>query len=345
MENESLIYRGQQIIGELSGILRRLSDSEVVEMLANGAVDDLFDAILAPSEVKKYPDLHEFFLANRGRSSLLAVIRHAITQNYSFQGKNQEGQLAFISPSYIQWFDDGVMFLQGKERFEGLLGLYRKGGQLSYAVLAREAESGQQLGPEFFEFIGEDEFKKRLEKLPKRIGEELDKPIRRLEVLLADQDNDESKYQELFIEFPWVFGAQYQSMERHTKLDDGNIPDFTGTRVHNGTCDIIELKPPFTKMFRENGELGQNFNDAWNQAERYLDFARTERDYLRRKGLEFDNPKCYLVLGHNLLPEEIKNIRIKERMNPAVQLLTYDDLLVFMKATVDLIRKLANISS
>ena len=76
-------------------------------------------------------------------------------------------------------------------------------------------------------------------------------------------------------------------------LNDKNIPDFTGVRIHDSYRDIIEVKPPFTKMFRNDGNLNSDFNDAWNQAERYLDFARTERDYLQRKGLRFDNPRCF----------------------------------------------------
>jgi TPR repeat protein len=39
-----------------------------------------------------------------------------------------------------------------------------------------------------------------------------------------------------------------------------------------------------------DGEFHSNFNDAWNQAERYVTFARDERDYLlRQKNLRFEN--------------------------------------------------------
>ena len=69
-------------------------------------------------------------------------------------------------------------------------------------------------------------------------------------------------------------------------------------------------------MFRENGELNSNFNDSWNQTERYLDFSINEKDYLRRKGFRFDNPRGFLILGYNLTNLEIKQIRIKEKLNP-----------------------------
>lgn len=93
-------------------------------------------------------------------------------------------------------------------------------------------------------------------------------------------------------------------------------------------------------MFRDNGDVNSEFNDAWNQAERYVDFTRLEKDYLQRKGFRFSNPKCYLILGFNLTDNEHNQIRLKERMNPAIHLLTYDDLLVYMKATVAFIRGL-----
>ena len=56
----------------------------------------------------------------------------------------------------------------------------------------------------------------------------------------------------------------------------------------------------------------------------------------------FDNPKCYLILGYNLSRDNIHKIRIKERMNPSIELLTYNDLIAFMKSTVNLVSSLRN---
>ena len=106
--------------------------------------------------------------------------------------------------------------------------------------------------------------------------------------------------------------------------------------------DIFEIKPPFTKMFRDKGGFMADFNDAWNQAERYLDFARTERDYLGRKGLLFDNPESYLMLGLELSKEQIKQIRTKERVNSAIRLITYDNLLTFVEKTITFIQDVYN---
>lgn len=339
MNDDDQEKRVNQLFEELVSLIQGATDEQVLELLGNGNLNALILAIFDPSEKSNYPNLNEFLLAKKNRATLIALLRHVITQNYGLKGVNNKGS-GFISPSYIQWFDDGVMFLQGKNKFEGLIGLYRNSGSLSYAISTRDVNPGEEMGPDYFEFVDINEFKVRAQQVPTRDISNLDEPIQQIEKLLSVQDNNEGKYQELLIKYPWVIGAEYKSVSRHTKLDDKNIPDFTGKRVRDNSRDIIEVKPPFTTMFRESGELNSDFNDAWNQTERYLDFAINEKDYLRRKGLNFDNPKGFLILGYNLSDKEIKQIRVKERMNPLIRVLTYNDLVVFMKQTVSFIRSL-----
>ena len=338
MPENKKIGEGKRHIEDLSKILHELSDEEIGDFFKDGMMDDLLKSILDPSGIKKYPDAAEFFLANKNRSSLIAGIRYAISLNYSING-HKNGITGFVSPSNFQWFDDGVIFLEGTEPFEGLIVLYRD-GNLSYAVAARDIGPETKMGPEDFEFISMEDTLIQFSKFSSTTIAGLDKPIQELTSLIDNNNNNEAKYQELLERYPWVFGVQYHKMQRHTNLDNTNIPDFTGVRVHDSCRDIFELKPPFMKLFRKNGDFYSDFNDAWNQAERYLNFAREEKDYLNRKGMRFDNPKCYLVLGLNLSMEEIKNIRRKEKMNPAIQLITYNDLLAFMKSTVNFVRML-----
>jgi hypothetical protein len=161
-----------------------------------------------------------------------------------------------------------------------------------------------------------------------------------LEALLQAQDNDESKYQELIRDHPWILGMQHKDAQRHTALDEANIPDFTGVRTRDSARDIFEIKPPFTQVVRRNGNLTQPFNDAYAQAERYLVFAREQRQCLRDKGLRFDSPICYLIIGYGLSNEQMQAIRRKEQLNPAIQILTYDDLLAFVRNTIDVVKGL-----
>ncbi len=172
-----------------------------------------------------------------------------------------------------------------------------------------------------------------------------DEPIHKLLTLLNAENNNESSYQQLFQNYPWILGTSYDQIVRHQKLDDENIPDFLGVRVYDQLMDIFEIKPPFMKIFRTGGGYTSEFNDSWNQAERYLAFAQIERDYLQRKGLYFDNPKCILIVGYNISQEEERKLRTKQRLNPTIQVLTYNHILALAKATVKLIKQEAEKAS
>jgi len=340
MGNTKLVHLGKELATELSDILGKLSDREAVEMLGSGAIDNLIMSILILKDHETSSNLQEFFLANKRNRTLIALLRHVIYKNYAIKGVTEESLNGYVSP---QWFDDGMIILQREKVLDGFLGRRRKNKGLSYAILARDAKAGEELGPEYFEFVDPDRFQESLSQLPKKQLSNLQEPIEKLKSLLSFQNNDESKYQELLMQYPWVLGITYKFIQRHTQLDDKNIPDFTGIRVHDECRDIIEIKPPFTKMFRENGNFSNGFNEAWNQAERYLDFARQDKDYLARKGFKFDNPKCTLILGYDLTANDLAKVRTKERLNPAISLRTYNDLLVFTKATVSFLESMKDI--
>ncbi len=158
-----------------------------------------------------------------------------------------------------------------------------------------------------------------------------------LKMLLDDKVDDESRYQELLERNPWILGGQHRQIERHTNLDDENIPDFTGVRHHDGFRDILELKQPFLPLFKKDGGFTAAFHDAWSQAERYLVFTRRQRDYLNsQKGLQFENPRCYLVAGFNLTSEQIRLVRDKESVNSAITVLTYESVVAIGEALIDL---------
>jgi hypothetical protein len=166
----------------------------------------------------------------------------------------------------------------------------------------------------------------------------LERPIRMLAKLLSAGEPNESKYQELIRRDPWILGAQYESVQDHRKLDDQNVPDFTAVRIRDKCRDILEIKSPFIRILRSDGELTSEFNEAWNQAERYLNFARENKDYLRRKKLLFENPRCYLIAGHQLTDDARQRVAIKQTMNPAIEMLTYDGLLAMANSAVKLIK-------
>ncbi|MCH8261429.1 MAG: DUF4263 domain-containing protein [Proteobacteria bacterium] len=151
--------------------------------------------------------------------------------------------------------------------------------------------------------------------------------FKRLNQYIESKCSEESKYQELLHEHPWMLGGHYKTIDRHTNLDDENIPDFTAVRCHDNFRDIIEIKQPFLSCFKKKDNFSSSFNDAWNQAERYLSFVHRQRNYLNdEKGLSFENPKCILILGNNLTQNQLKMIREKESVTKSVVVYTYDHI-------------------
>lgn len=319
--------------------LENATDEEIRELLEAGIFDQLLRAIALP-KVDTNKTIYEHLLDQKWRLTTLAFLRHAIQNNYAIKGKVNKQDVR-VSPHYIQWFDDGVMFLQGENPFEGLIGLYQD-GDVKFAISARDAAKGEKLGPNDFIFISVNETDQYFNKSqPIKNQNQLEEAVKELEELLESKSTNEDDYQEYLQSNPWVFGALYKEVQSHRVLDDENIPDFTGIRVRDGARDIVEIKQPFLALFRKNGKFRSEFNEAWNQAERYLDFSRRESDYLfRQKGLKFENPHCYLLLGYVLSKNEIRKLRAKERMNPAITIYTYEDLLTLAHSTVEFIKKL-----
>ncbi len=331
--------RLDNLLCEASEIIESADDSHITALLGDGIMQSFLEAIAKPKS-NNDQSIYDYFFENKHRLQLLSLVRLAIHNNYSIRGKVDYHDV-FVSPHHIQWYEDGVQFLQGKGRFEGLMGLYQN-GRVKFGIANRDMKGGEALGPEAIDFVDVEEMRERSSQssMPRQTSE-LDQAIVKMEELLKGRENRESIYQEYFCNNPWVFGAQYRHIQSHQALDDVNIPDFTGVRVRDSARDIIEIKPPFLNMFSEKNMFRAEFNNAWNQAERYLDFAREEREYLRRqKGLIFDNPKCYLLLGYQLSEVQIKELRRKERMNLAITILTYDDVMAMAKSTVTFVKAL-----
>lgn len=178
--------------------------------------------------------------------------------------------------------------------------------------------------------------KKEPEALERGMGEGLAALTR----LLEARCDDESKYQELLNDHAWIFGGYYSSLISHPKFNDENIPDFAALRHQDGHYDIIEIKHPFLPCFRQSGGFTADFNDAWNQAERYLVFARKNADYLRReKSLPMENPRCLLIMGYRFNQEQLRAIRDKETCNLAINVISYDQLAAMAQALAGLLGK------
>jgi hypothetical protein len=334
------VARGKHAVDELAKILSDLTDPEIGELVASGAIEDILKATLDTSKANMYPNIAEFMLGNKNRTHFVALLRELITRNCSIKATAKDGRTGFVSPFYAQWFDDGVVFQEGEKPWEGLIGLYRN-GKMSYGVASRDVKEGETFDlRKFLNFIPIDDVRETLKSIPP-IALSLDEPLAKLESLLDGHDTDEEKYHSWFKRYPWAFGLAYTQFQDLERLDDRNIPDFTGVRMHDKSRDIFEIKQPFLRLFRENGEFTSEFNEAWNQAERYLIFTRQNGDYLlREKELRFSNPKCYLIAGYDLSDQQRKDIGIKEQSVPSIEFRTYNDILSFVKGTVSFVKQM-----
>lgn len=166
----------------------------------------------------------------------------------------------------------------------------------------------------------------------------------KLQRLLRDKCEDEGQYQELLETHPWMLGGTYSVVTRHKEQGHDprgkrNIPDFTATRSSDGAHDIVELKQPFLKCFKDDGAPSADFNDSWNQAVRYVAGAREDRDYLQRHlGLRFENPKCLLIIGHEWTEEQMRVVRQSESLNLSINVLRWDQLVAQATQVLNLMR-------
>lgn len=322
----------------LTRALSMLDDSAFSRVVSQEAVVGLLKALLDPGRVSEFQNAAEFLLHNKCRATFIAALRLSLTGSYAIRFDRSDGPPMFVSPFQCQWFDDGVMFLEGTEPFTGAIGVYRE-GHVYYAIARREALAGDTLGVDDFEFVGVD----RLAANSELDGDELRRAEPELLKLLSSGCPDEAEYQSFLQRHPWVFGAQHERFTRHDTLSESDIPDFTAVRTKDKALDIFELKQPFLPLFRRKGGFRSEFLQAWDQAERYLDFARSNGDYLwREKGLRFDRPRCYLVIGYRLEPSELAAVRRKQRSNSAIEIFTYDDILAQLRGTVLVIERLAS---
>jgi hypothetical protein len=319
---------------ELGELLSRLSDSELQAFGNAGGFRDILRGVLDKTDLSKAPKMGDFYLAERARSSIAASIYRDVIASFAMQDKNTK---KWISPAEAQWFEDGVVLLEGDKPFEGFLCVYRK-DDIKVLVAARDVGPGEEVSRESFAEVSIEDANKRI--YPNSDGQ-LDEAINELEMLLGTRQSDERKYQEWLIKYPWVLGGKYRSIVRHEKLDDKNIPDFSGVRAQDNDRDVFEIEQPFKPVLKEDGGYTQVFNEAWNQAERYLMFVKEQRNYLHEtKGLRFENPESILIFGHDLPIPHLKALRMKGRTHPQIKIFTYDDVLRLARNTVTFVRGL-----
>jgi len=324
----------------LAQLLARLSDDDLAIFDASGALPDLVKGIF---DATKRPDgerIGDYLLRHKPRATLAANLRLALVRAHTFRVVHDRREY-FLSPNPMQPLTpEAVYFLEGEEPFAGYLGVYRKDGTMGFAILNRDIGPGQSVDDSAFDFITADEVNERMKQRRKTLPV-MQQAIDQLKDLLQCRVTDENEYQKWFQENPWSLGLKYESIEPHKKLDDKNVPDYLGVRVSDKDRDLFEIEQPFKPVLTKAGDYCQEFNQAWNQAERYRTFAYENRQYLGDKGLRFVAPQSILIYGYNLGPEDLKAFRDKSRANPHVQMMTYNDVIAYAENTVETVRCLS----
>jgi hypothetical protein len=330
---------------DMSAIGRRMADLTDEQagrlFLHSHALDNLLAGIFNPAEQKAGKPAADTFRNYPRRLQAMAALRHVSGVNSTI-GSDVGGRRIFLSPHHEQWIPDGFIFTEGEAPYVGLFELFRPAdGSVSVAVSRRELVPGEEVDAQAaIEFLPLEVVQKWPQPVTPTTDADLDRPGAELDALLAARSNDEGAYQDLLSRHPWSLGLEYERIHRHAKLDEANVPDFMAVRVRDRNRDVVELKPPFMSIARDDGDWTSDFLRAWDQAERYLHFARTQRQYLKDKGLNFENPICLLVLGHDLDEPVLRRLRAKESMNPAIRVYTYNDLAAYIRNTVSVVRRM-----
>jgi hypothetical protein len=335
--------KAKKLTVELRDLIKNANKEEFRNIIDEGILDDILSSILDATEVKNHKTIGDFFEQNRDRLVTIATLRYAITNNYSF--KSSKANNVFVSPSNVQFYEDGIMFTEGAQ-FEGILGL-RRAGETKYAVAARDAKPDEMLGKDDLTFLTKEDYNQLRKRIIIEDVNALEKPFLELKSMLDEKIDDEAKYQEFLHKYPWILSAQHEEIQRHTKLGTEDIPDFTGVRIRDRCRDVFEIKQPFLELFLKDGDFSSDFNKSWNQAQRYLAYAiRNSQHLLSEKKLRFENPRCYLIAGFDLSDDQIQKIRReKEFHTPAIEFITFNQLLTYTEKTISFLKNLKDVAN
>jgi hypothetical protein len=339
---KSLQFRIFKTARKLAKLMKKVPEDRKFSHIAYGKLDALLSDLGPSFSETKSESLYEYLLAHKGTVSSAAHLHQVLVRRYTVPGKI-DGVSVSVSATPHQWYDDGVMIVQGSGAFSGQLALYRD-KQLLFGLAARTVAKGEEMGPSDILFVPVDEAKKAAAKLGVTAREpestrRLQDGIDRLATLLKSRDNAEGKYQSLLEDHPWMFGASHSKLTSKVKFDDEHIPDFVARRVADECFDIVEIKPPFLPLFSADGTANAKFHEIWSQAEAYLHFARKNSAYLRdQKALEVRNPHCFLVFmeSHNVAVQ--KQLEIKTALNPAIRVYSWSDVLRLATQTLALLK-------
>lgn|GEM_PF-4894514 len=170
--------------------------------------------------------------------------------------------------------------------------------------------------------------------------------VEELEALVNDPSAKEKDFQDFFERNPnFLLKDEYKTAHPHMVLakDDGEVlvPDFVLEPIDQSSlCDLLELKLPSAKVFvlkKRRMRVSASVLEACAQLREYSAFFDEEKNRSRvyeKYGLLAFRPRMFVIIGRRGDASAI-DVRKMESDLPQLHLITYDDLIVRMKARVD----------
>jgi hypothetical protein len=317
------VTKARGALRELREIVERVSDADAELILGDGNLETLLASVV-PLPTRTTKSLYDHLGKHKRRASLLARLRHGINDRSAFVVDGRH-----VSPTRVQWFYDGLTFLEGDEPYRGVVGLHRD-GVVSYALGVDDADKGDSLGPLASDFVSVDEAKKSFRAASGRASDALARMHE-----LASSDVDETPAWVTFLTAqPWALGAQHTAISRLERRD-ADLPEVVAKRVSDGAHDVLLIEPPTTEIVGKTGKVLTSFRDVWARAEHLRTFVQRQAGYLQRElKLKIRDPRFLIIAGRGLSPEERSVVtKEMEAHHAAVRLITYDELRLLAERT------------
>ncbi|MBW2464277.1 MAG: hypothetical protein JRH11_21690 [Deltaproteobacteria bacterium] len=310
-------------------IIERVNDRDAELIVGDGTLEALLSAIV-PRPGRSQHSAYEHLLAHKERASLLARIRHGINDRSAFAVEDGKD---FVSPTRVQWFYDGLTFVEGAAPYSGVVGLYR-GGVIRYGLAVVDSERDEYLGPLASDFVSVDEAKKSF----RGASVKADAGLAQFSELEAKEPAANAAnaarataWATLLMDHPWMLGGQHTAITRLSDPPmggDAELPEVVAKRAADGAHDILLIEDPSTPLVGKTGKVLASFREIWSKAERLRTFVQRQSTYLQREmRLKIRDPRFIIIAGRGLTDADRTVVRREfEVHHAAVRLVTYDAL-------------------
>ncbi len=312
------VEAAQKSLRALTQVVEQANDREAEQILGDGQLEALLKAVL-PARRRSAKTAYDYLTTQKRRASLMARVRHDINLAYSFPtGVNGR----FISPTRVQWFYDGLTFIEGAEPFSGVVGLFRA-GECRYGLYVRDAPANGSLGPREADFVGIAAAKQSFDAAAKPASE----GCTELEELRSSGVDAKDQWLNLLERYPWMLGAQHIEFVRPSN-GDANMPQLFALRAEDRAHDVLMMGQPSASVFGRSGRLQRSFQEALHHAEQTLSFVQRQAEYLEREfNLVVQRPRAFVIAGQGLDRTERETLRHHaETRHAELRVLTFDDL-------------------